>query len=300
MHPSITPAYTCSVSPTRRQLLLIPICLLSAFLAGCCSTGSQTAGELARASKTPGYKPLDPLPVEFELNSDPKLLLASLPDETMRLATGFDYAGAGVTYGPIQTGVEGSNYVVVLDYIKYTTAHVLLSRERGTNSSGKAQYKLATEHDQADVVIPVYVGVGVRMEASFTVLRGRVNIGTLAAVSAAAEAGSIQGRLVLQTLGLSGPSISSAMTIASDLNPVTIQNALISLGTVKSKMYDSILSKSDTRAYPRAVAIYDTIGGGSDTINQVISLLLKEPLYLDVQTGKVSHTRATRSDRALK
>jgi hypothetical protein len=87
--------------------------------------------------------------------------------------------------------------------------------------------------------IPLYMGVGVRMIASVTVQEGKVNLSSPIGLGAAAQANQISGGLLVQTLGASGEAISPVIPIPSELNVTTIQNAIMALGTVKSKLYDS-------------------------------------------------------------
>lgn len=103
--------------------------------------------------------------------------------------------------------------------------------------------------------IPVYIGIGVRMVASVTVSDTTVDLGSLYGLAAGAQSNKLQGTLVVQTLGLSGESISPQIPLPAEINVTTIQNAIQSLATIKSKLYDDKVWLS-----PVILAIDDYVG----------------------------------------
>jgi hypothetical protein len=275
-----------------------PFVLLAAlcFFSGCVAPNLETLGEKARGRQvlSYGYTPIDPLPAENVTTGD----LSEFPDETMRLAIGSVSMDGSISYGPARIGGAGSNYVVTLDYIKYKTAPLYLGKvgsETATNSptwtnwtapsyrtkfqAGTNVYYLADSpalnipghrYIPANTIIPVYIGVGLRLTANITVTKGEVNLGNLFAVGAGVESGKVVGTLVIQTLGISGPSISAAIPVPGEVNPTTIQNALMAIGTIKSKIYDE-----ETTKEPRVLALYNTLGGDTDTMNGLLSAWLE-------------------------
>jgi hypothetical protein len=227
------------------------------------------------AAASYGYHPIDSLPVEVSPPSaSQQRRLEALPDETMRLAIGQFDAKAGLTYGPVATGVAGNSYVVVLDYVKFTTKSFGVKR---TESSGKVVARVTSE-PHPDVLVPVYIGVGLRLTANVAVREGRVDLGNLFALGVAAQARQISGTLVIQTLGLSGEGVSPLIPMPSEINPTTIQNAILALGTIKAKIYDGRVS-----VMPRVVGVYNNLGGGQETINGFISTILQSPPTLDIK-----------------
>ncbi|SRR6266568_733113 len=241
-----------------------------------CSTlkAPSTPGETARKSEF-GYIPLDPLPVGTKpVNPKPEEILRALPDETMRMAIGSVSGDGKITYGPASVGYSGNSYVVVVDYIKYNTKSLGLIKDPTQGP------KLAGPNSLPETTVPVYVGVGLRLTASLTVNEGNVNLGNLIAIGVAASAKKVSGTLVIQTLGISGEGVSSAIPIPTDINTTTIQNALMSLGTIKGKIYAPTTSIS-----PRVVGIYKNFGDSFGTVNGVIGLLLSNPVTLDTTPG---------------
>lgn len=129
-------------------------CIL-ALTAGCGPKIPLTPGD-PRNAPAYGYTPLDPIPVVVEgaTSPTPEELLKALPDETMRLAVGDVTTKGGVTFGPAKVGVEGRSYVVVLDYIKFTTSSfgVVVS----TDAEGVRTAELA-ENASPEALVPVYL-----------------------------------------------------------------------------------------------------------------------------------------------
>ena len=98
---------------------------------------------------------------------------------------------------------------------------------------------------------------------------GTVDLGNLFALGVAAEANKITGTMVIQTLGISGENISSIIPMPNQINTTTIQNAIMALGSIKAKMY-----QTEVRVNPRIVRFYNNVGGGKTTVNQFISTFL--------------------------
>ena len=249
---------------------LLAVCTLLV-VSGCATNFPvpDTLGDPKNAN-TYGYHPLDPLPIN--LSSGTAKPLDLLPDETMRLAVGTVSGDGGISFGPAKIGVEGKNYVVVLDYIKFGTDSlpVVLTPK---DALGNKSATLAATPAEANAIVPVYIGVGLRLTANIYVKKGNVDLGSLFALGVSAKAGQVSGTLVIQTLGVSGPEISGLIPMPGEISESTIQNAILSLASIKAKMYDTKTSIS-----PRVVGVYNTLGGGEATINGFISSMLERPI----------------------
>jgi hypothetical protein len=73
----------------------------------------------------------------------------------------------------------------------------------------------------------------------------------------------------------------------SEINPTTLQNAILALGAIKAKLYDQ-----GTTINPRVVGVYNNLGGGPQIINAFISILLEEPLDLFLAKQAIPHASA--------
>ncbi len=162
------------------------VLLAALFLPGCASSFDirDSAGD-SKSGRNYGYHPLDPLPVALTDSKTPPLEL--LPDETIRIAIGTVSADGSISFGPAKIGSKGNSYIVVLDYIKFGTKSlpVQLSNK---SIDGSRTATLVTDPTQANALVPVYVGVGLRLTANITVQKGDVDLGNLFALGAAAKA----------------------------------------------------------------------------------------------------------------
>lgn len=231
----------------------------------------DTLGDPKNASNY-GYHPLDPLPVNLTI--DKSKVLDILPDETIRIAVGTVSGDGGITFGPAKIGAEGKNYVVVLDYIKFgTDSFAVTLSEKDEKGNRVATLVTASEAAKANAIVPVYIGVGLRLTANIYIKKGSVDLGSLFALGVAANAEQISGTLVIQTLGVSGPEISGLIPMPGEISETSIQNAILALASIKAKMYDN-----KTSITPRVVGVYNNLGGGETTINGFISSLLEQPI----------------------
>lgn len=271
------------------------ILLLTSLILESCNIGvlfeksPNTLGDPLNA-KFYGYHPLDPIPVEIEIDSNKKVtnevVLRALTDETIRLAVRQKNSNGDITLPVGSIGYAGNDYEVILDYVKYNTVSlpVLLTKDDGKEL--KALIVSDTDpsftvplYTNPLVIVPVYIGVGLRLTANISVKKGTVNLGNLFSIGIEASSDNVSGTLVVQTLGITGENISNIIPMPNELNPTTIQNSIMALGTIKSKIYDK-----KTIIRPRVVGVYNSLGGGTETINEFISSLLKKPLKLKVSS----------------
>lgn len=233
---------------------------------------ANSAQEDQKSSTNYGYHPLDPLPIDLRIPKSK--VLDALPDETIRIAVGTVSLDGAITFGPAKIGASGKNYVVILDYIKFGTDSfgVAVSNNNGVRT---AKLLPESEASKADVVVPVYIGVGLRLTANILVknVSADLDLGSLFALGVAAKAGQVSGTLVIQTLGVSGPEISGLIPMPGEISESTIQNAILALASIKAKIYDP-----KTLITPRVVGVFNNLGGGDTTINGFISSLLQQPL----------------------
>lgn len=261
------------------------------------------------------YIPLDPLPVyvsphpiscrvaddgsgAFAPGFEAKPLLDSLPDNAVRIAVK-EYNGKGkLSFSGSSVGVEGNRYQVILDYINVDTSNMrfYIDQHRDENGIAKsvpevvrvtpyAEFAAIGPNDKrtpeqlararGNTVIPVYVGVGLRLTADLQVLKGTVNLSSLGAIAAGVESGRASGSLVVQTLGITGKQVSTALPLPSELNQTTVQNAILSLGSIKAIIFDS----ANTNTTPRVTGMYLPIRNASeDLVNSIVSELAREPI----------------------
>ena len=125
------------------------------------------------------------------------------------------------------------------------------------------------------VTLPLYVGVGLRLTANVSVISGSVNLSSLSALAAAAEADALSGSLIVQTLGVSGKQVAATLPLPSEIDQSTVQNAILALGSIKAILYDA----PNTRTKARVIGFYNPIsGGGPELVNGIVSALSLSPI----------------------
>lgn len=132
--------------------------------------------------------------------------------EKQNASGSFDFMGSG---GAVERGV----YRVTFDYVNYTTDEVKTS-DGSTLGLGQ-------------------IGVGLRIVAHITNTSGRVNVGGLLPVGLAAEAGSINGSLSLQVLGMSNDKLALSVPGSLTLDASGIQKAFESAAAVRVLFVDA-------------------------------------------------------------
>lgn len=222
----------------------------------------------------------------------------AFPDNTVRVAYKTVSANGNVTFGPVNTTQKGERYQIIIDFVnsdvtnrpflvsklatpingleekRFKPFTYLNSNEYPTN---RVRYEIKAVSEDAPstpanlsstINVPVYIGVGLRVIADVVTIKGDTKISGLGAISIAAENGSVNGSLVVQTLGINGKSITAAMPIQSDLNSTTVQNAIVAIGSIKALMYSD-----ETTLRPRLVGLYNPLGGGEEVVNAFVSEL---------------------------
>lgn len=264
--PSRSTAGTRQLTAGAALTALVPGLLLVS--TGCKATLPSTSSEQALGAT---YIPLSPkrVDVEAEAPPTPTEILNALPNLTMRISTRAVEQNSKVSFAAGTIGQEGNSYTVVVDYLLYTTAYLPTCYERfggGGRPDTEDMTKISTRYgsvqegdypDARDAPtsrsrvkgspspalrfamrqrIPVYLGVGMRIEANLRVLKGQVQL-SLFGLGAAAAAGNVSGSLVFQTLGISGESISALIPLPSDLSQASIVSAMQALAAIKAKLY---------------------------------------------------------------
>jgi len=243
-------------------------------------------------------------------------LLNSLPDNAVRIGTETYDINGNVSYGPARASASAGHYKITVDYVNSDTSNIKLAIRKtfvlaGADSSARktsrpsamlppnalphsVEYEVVkptevptnSDFSAADLgwevySIPLYIGIGLRVTADVWTSSGKVDIGGLGPIGAAAEVNQLRGSMVVQTLGVNGKSISAALPIQSELNRTTAQNAIVSVGAIKALLYSP-----ETIVMPRIVGMYLPLGGDKSLVNGIISQLAREPVLWVAPTGR--------------
>ncbi|MEM8782373.1 MAG: hypothetical protein AAGE65_05885 [Planctomycetota bacterium] len=289
--------------------LLLLACTVAIFSG--CSSFVKNPQTVAATKSGYTYIPLDSFAVDLTDESkqvvdtatdasDKRKILELLPDNNVRVSVEQFDAKGGITYGIATSTAKGSTYKVTVDYINVDTVNLQLYIAKkarnhktgiyefvGLNEPNTGKYTFFSEYylterdaptgDDGDnyvkVNIPIYVGIGLRVAADVESIRSNVKITSLPAISAAAEAGRVNGTLTIQTLGINGKLVSAALPLQSELNTTTAQNAVSSIGAIKALLYDE-----NTVVRPRVVGIYLPLPGGKPLVNAIVSAISSKPV----------------------
>lgn len=275
---------------------------ISAFALAGCGQWAQPPRSVGDVNAGYQYVPVEPLPVSFGSlakcatpDRPNPVLLDALHDLATRVATQQISGEATVRVPIFSAGGGGSTYKVTQDFIAYdeTSLRFAIPPEfaRGElNGAPPPRLTLLEPNERApenmsEITVPVYVGVGIRLTATVNVLRGNVNIADLGALSAAAKAERVDGKLVAQTLGLSGTKLTTILPLQGELNTTTIQNATVAIGSIKALLYDK-----ETHPWPRVVGIhypFEKVDQGM--VNAIVSALAVRGIqWVPCETGPSS------------
>ncbi|RSE33361.1 hypothetical protein [Acinetobacter junii] len=261
------------------------------------------------------YIPIDPFrvntiancksyPVDKEIKSSSEML-DSFPDNSVRISIEQISGSGKATYGTSYTSSKGDQYKVTVDHIISDTTNItfyisklmqnnltkefepvsLLEQNHNKYVTNSEIYEVIRERDEKPSLndkkyeqfsLPIYIGVGLRITANVRNLTNNTNISGLGVIGAEAEAKKLQGTLVVQTLGINGKAIASALPIQSELNQTTVQNSIVAIGSIKALLYDNETVKS-----PRVVGLYLPFKGDTALINAIISELSRESIIWD-------------------
>lgn len=238
-----------------------------------------------------GFQFKDPTGAKFSITAQP--LLDALPDNAVRISIKEITNGVTASLGASSIGYAGRRYLVVLDFINVDVVNIpfIVSTENNVltvqrvpseiqiSDSARARFLSSSDKNakssDSNVVIPVYVGVGLRLTADIDVKSGNLNLASLGAIAAAVEAKSASGSLVVQTLGLTGKQVMASLPLPSELNQTTVQNAIQSLGAIKAVIYD----ESSAHSYVRVTGLYLPLSSGSpELVNKIVSEIARYPV----------------------
>lgn len=230
--------------------------------------------------------------------SDPADVMDALPDHTIRMAVR-ELTGEGTAgFGPVALSGSGRTYQVVMDSIFADTTNTRFAIQ-ALHAGGPisvfslpekippgTEIKVIRLSDPSDperieaprgfeeVTIPLYVGVGLRLTANIYTRKGGVNLSDLPGLAASADAEESSGSLTMQTLGVYNQQVASTFAIPSELSSASVQQALVSMGSVKAIVYDR-----DTGTRPRLTGLYNPLPTSDPLlINKIYAALAMRPI----------------------
>lgn len=234
-------------------------------------------------------------------------LLQDLPDLSVRFAVATLSGNGSLSFGPAQITAKGQTYRAVLDYVNVDAVPVVFYIRKFVRRDGREQaLRLSAQVDSPDVVvryeaviqpqattqrdsaarealisgqefdevtIPVYVGLGMRLSADIRALESGIALTSLGAIAAEAQQQGLSGTLTVQTLGISGKSVATALPLPSKLDQTTVENGILALGSSRAVLYGGDAASNDVIRTPRVVGLYSPVGSDPSLINAIYSEL---------------------------
>lgn len=129
------------------------------------------------------------------------------------------------------------------------------------------------------------VGISVRMVAKVRTTSSGINLSSIEGLGIAASRKKVSGSLEVRTVGIGSLKINAVIPVTTDLSPASISNALQSVATIKSHIYDT-----ETVITPQFLAVTKGLGNKNDTskaiqanLDKIINPLFKAQYQQQVQ-----------------
>ncbi len=182
-------------------------------------------------------------------------ILNMLPNEAVDVSIGKITEDNTIEYVMKSTSEKNTDYIVTMDYVRYKSELV-----EGGDKDGEM----------------VKIGIGLRLTARITCLDKDINLGSLFSIASAVENEKMHGSLNVDIIGIKNKDVTITVPIPGQLNQSSIQNAMQSLATVKSKMYDV-----DAVLHPQIIAVIkaDKQSSSSEVIGHYKKQLRDDAIY---------------------
>ncbi|MDH4651394.1 MULTISPECIES: hypothetical protein [unclassified Pseudomonas] len=168
-----------------------------------------------------------------------------------------EVSGKGeVKYLTATVSSENKTYNATIDYIKYYNASVPIDVSY-VNTLGDSK--------QAQIILGLAVGVGLRAEANFYSASRGAAISDIVNIGISAQNSDISGTMSFQTMGVESKAISDSVPIPAQLSAPAIQGALQAMSSMKANIYATETRVSpqivgfEVQSYPDGVEINDIL-----------------------------------------
>ncbi|WP_299528978.1 hypothetical protein [Ulvibacterium sp.] len=257
------------------------------------------------------YVPIDPMPVRIIVDNSydytNKDILELLPDETTKFASrelNTDIDGGYMSF--VSASSKDDKYEVIFDWIKYSSVNALaihngkaelilqpedlmktttvknikgeIFLQKSDSLINSISDKIPTNSD----IVKIVMGVGVRMIAKFVTKKRNVSIPDILGLAVAASNNKIEGSLEINTLGITGESVTSLIPLPTEINKGSIQNLLSNVAAIREKIYTMEKNKEDflkVMVTPRIIG-FQNLSSTPYTPNQISSYLYKKIPYM--------------------
>ncbi|WP_299627559.1 hypothetical protein [uncultured Tenacibaculum sp.] len=259
------------------------------------------------------YIPIDPLPVITYIESGYKTTnkdyLEKLPDETTKFSSIDIEKKASANYlNFVDAKKKNSHYEVIFDWIKYSSIHALaidsinnkaklilkkddftIITDQEINLLNNTDSDFIRETESKYDIVKIIMGVGIRMTAKIKVKKRNLSITDVFGLGAEASDGNIEGSIEINTLGITGESVTSLVPLPTEINKSTIQSLLSNVAAIREKIYtmernpESFLKVQIT---PRVIG-YENLSDTEYSRNQINTYLYQNLPFLIIKDESV-------------
>lgn len=137
-------------------------------------------------------------------------------------------------------------YMATVDYGNTDTVPVTMwIKEVVSGADATYDVRRVNQNDTAfaEVIIPVLVGVAIRVSADFVALDAKAEVSGLGVIGANAAISRLRGSLMVETIGVSGEAMAASIPIPSKLDQTTVESAILAVGAGRAYMYANDASK---------------------------------------------------------
>ncbi len=212
-----------------------------------------------------GYQPVDPIPVskvkifDSEINGVTEVFWKSLNSKSKRSLLPLQSAQSSVSKNEVSGKIsylgasisaEEGSYQVIMDYMKYRVEDVF---DVSGNYIGSGR-----------------IGVGLRIKAVIVTKKSNLNLGSLSAIGLQADQENLSGGISVDVVGIDSENVTNLIPLTSEIDQTSIQTALQSLASIKSKLWEE-----ETTITPHLIAFRQAQPNKEAEIRSQISTFIK-------------------------
>ncbi len=238
-------------------------------MAGCMSTNSIDKNNdsffnditAIDDSSYQGYRTIDPIQDTLVTIYDSKLGIEKdvhwesiikidekrklLPIQSSQISVSQTNEQGKISYLTAALTREKGSYLIVMDYMKYRV-EAIFDESQEFIGNGR-------------------VGIGIRIKADVETTKKGINLGSIIAIGAAAENGSLSGGISVDVIGIDSKDITNLIPMTSEINQTAIQSALQALASVNAKLWEE-----DVDITPHLIAMTNTTKTNESKIRSIV------------------------------
>jgi hypothetical protein len=188
-----------------------------------------------------------------------------------------DSAGVPVPRKPLASTISSERILSFEAHLSIRNTFAAETKDSSEKRTIDSEAKVMGADQYELLTVPVYVGIGMRLSADIRAFKKGIALTSLGAIAAAAQSDALSGTLTVQTLGLTGRPIATALPLPSKLDQTSVENGILALGSSRALIYSSDSSVDEVTKTPRIVGLFSPIGADPRLIAAIYSELASQP-----------------------